>query len=383
MRGFTPSYTNQLSCSAAGSRLTAVFWVFWMRLSFAQLAGRNSKSRGGTAAASCLQHWITLQLLLKRWRHQGREIMAEERGRADPCTGCWTSLSCSRGQECLLSISRRKTVPWELPQVWNKQPQTALILITSTAASCHALKATRQNCFRDGQLHQAGLEGKEVSWTAVVWTAHAREETGLGPVVPRVWDNKRGYSLWALRYQTPHKVKGTQIPSLLLRILPLDPSSKLSFLMVDGDLVWLNIFLYHAAKTRFPPCQDKRTHNPLIMEHTEALTSTSSQKASALSHSCLKHNTQHRDFKNMFNGSFYRNTWSPFKHNQFFLKKKLWSQWQILFKKTSKQLHKTEHMVLIPPHTQTAAAETHLTRRKSLTKTTALHPAEIIPCTWN
>lgn len=121
LRGLTASYTNQLCCSTAGSRLTAFCWVFWIRLRFTLLAGHNLKGRGGTAAASCLQHWITLRLLLKKWRHQGRGIMwymAEERGRANPCRVGWTSLSCScsRAQERLLSITRRKTVLWELPE---------------------------------------------------------------------------------------------------------------------------------------------------------------------------------------------------------------------------------------------------------------------------
>lgn len=45
------------------------------------------------------------------------------------------------------------------------------------------------------------------------------------------------------------------------------------------------------------------------------------------------------------------------------LKEALVTMTNSFLKKTSKQLHKTEHMVLIPPDTQTAAAETHLTRK--------------------
>lgn len=96
----------------------------------------------------------------------------------------------------------------------------------------------------------ASLEGKKSA--AQLWCGLATP--GRDRAGPRGAQSlgQLGYSLWALRYQTPSK--GTEISSLLQRVLPFDPRRKPSFLMVDGDLVQLNIFLHHAAETSFPPC---------------------------------------------------------------------------------------------------------------------------------
>lgn len=281
---------------------------------------------------------------------------------------------------------QEENILWELPKVWNK----CGLLWSLSPSSCQALKATRQNCFRDGQVHQASLEGKEICWRAEVWPGHPREGTGLGPVSLRVWDNRATvYGLWGTKHG--YQVKGTEIPSLLQRILPFNPRSKPSFLIVDGHLVWLNIFLYHAAKTDFFPLsgsdsesQDKGTCNPLITEHVGALISTSPQKATppfpipalnithstGISRTCLMMAVSaetHEVHSNATNFSLKRS----FGHNdKFFLKnfKAIAQNWT--------------HGPDISSHTNCSSRNSS-NKEKSLTKTTAHHPAEIIPCTWN